>query len=152
MKTFFKRALAVVLAVLMAFPNVSGFTTTAYAATYRNGWQSGPSSSYKSSKYYSNYCKVPITGDNVTDLLAIALSQLGYQEGDSNGSFSGEVSGSSNFTEYNYNLGDLGITYGYEWCASFVSWCLYQSRCTDQGTYSSLGRSHSGDPNYIWTA
>lgn len=106
-----------------------------------------------SGRYYRNYLKVPITGDNRTDVVAIALSQLGYQEGASNGKFSGEVSGRANYVESSYNMGDLGLGYGgsdYPWCASFVSWCLYQSRSTDQATYQSLGRFHVGDYTYIW--
>ncbi|WP_221935830.1 hypothetical protein, partial [Klebsiella pneumoniae] len=90
----------------------------------------------------------PITGDNRTDLVAIALSQLGYQEGASNGNFSGEVSGGANYVEFSYNMGDLGLGYGgsdYPWCASFVSWCLYQSHTTDQNTWKDLGRYHVGD-------
>ena len=152
-KRIFTRTISAVLAVLVA---VSCFVTgslSASAATYRNGAQSGPSSSYKNGKYYKNYLKVPITGDNRTDLLAIALSQLGYQEGASNGAFSGEVSGGQNYVEYSYNMGDLGLGYGgsdYPWCACFVSWCLYQSHCTDQATYKDLARNHSGDYRYIW--
>ena len=46
------------------------------AADYRNGAQSGPSASYAGGRYYRNYKRVPITGDNRTDLIAIALSQL----------------------------------------------------------------------------
>ena len=143
------RLLCLLLVLSLVFTTVS----PALAATYRNGAQSGPSSSYKGGKYYQNYLRVPITGDNRTDLVAIALSQLGYQEGAANGYFSGEVSGRANYVEFSYNMGDLGLGYGgsdYPWCASFVSWCLYQSRCTDQGTYSSLGRYHSGDYTYIW--
>jgi len=145
------RAVSVFLAVLMLMSCASLLVT--FAAEYRNGAQSGPSTSYKNGKYYSNYKRVPITGDNRTDLVAIALSQLGYQEGAANGNFSGEVSGRANYVEFSYNMGDLGLGYGgsdYPWCASFVSWCLYQSRCTNQSTYKDLGRYHSGDTNYIW--
>ena len=143
------RLLCLLLVASLVFTTVS----PALAATYRNGAQSGPSSSYKGGKYYANYLRVPITGDNRTDVVAIALSQLGYQEGASNGYFSGEVSGRANYVEFSYNMGDLGLGYGgsdYPWCASFVSWCLYQSHTTDQGTYSSLGRFHVGDYKYIW--
>ena len=116
---------------------------TVFAATYRNGYQSGPSSSYKNGRYYQNYTRVPLPGDNRTDLIAIALSQLGYQEGAYNGQFSGEVSGGSNYVEYSYNMGDLGLGYGgsdYPWCACFVSWCLYQSHCTDLSGPPACGR------------
>lgn len=151
MKKSLLRAVSVILTVLMLTSSMSHMVTL--AAEYRNGAQSGPSSSYKGGRYYSNYKRVPITGDNRTDIVAVALSQLGYQEGAANGYFSGEVSGRSNYVEFSYNMGDLGLGYGgsdYPWCASFVSWCLYQSRCTDQGTYKSLGRYHSGDYTYIW--
>ncbi len=153
MKKVCTRLTAVVLVLLTVVSCVLCAVVPVAAATYRNGAQSGPSASYAGGRYYSNYKKVPITGDNRTDLLAIALSQLGYQEGASNGAFSGEVSGSANYVEMSYNMGDLGLGYGgsdYPWCASFVSWCLYQSHCTDQGTYKSLGRYHSGDYDYIW--
>lgn len=148
-----KRTVSVLLALLIAVSCLFMAVVPTSAATYRNGAQSGPSTSYKNGKYYKHYLKVPITGDNRTDLLAIALSQLGYQEGASNGAFSGEVSGGQNYVEFSYNMGDLGLGYGgsdYPWCASFVSWCLYQSYCTNQATYKDLGRNHVGDYTYIW--
>lgn len=147
------RALSVLLSLLVVMSCLVVGTLSASAATYRNGAQSGPSSSYKNGRYYQNYLKVPLTGDNRTDILAIALSQLGYQEGASNGAFSGEVSGGQNYVEFSYNMGDLGLGYGgsdYPWCASFVSWCLYQSHATDQATHKDLGRNHIGDYKYIW--
>ncbi len=153
MKKAVKRVLSIILAVVVIASCAYVGMVPASAATYRSGAQSGPSSSYASGKYYGNYLRVPITGDQRTDLIAIALSQLGYQEGASNGAFSGEVSGGANYVEYSYNMGDLGLGYGgsdYPWCASFVSWCLYQSHCTNHATYSSLCRNHSGDYNYIW--
>ncbi|MBQ3073359.1 MAG: InlB B-repeat-containing protein, partial [Ruminococcus sp.] len=152
-KKAFTKVLSTVLALVIALSCMAVAVVPVSAATYRNGAQSGPSTSYKNGKYYKHYQKVPITGDNRTDLVAMALSQLGYQEGAANGNFSGEVSGRANYVEFSYNMGDLGLGYGgsdYPWCASFVSWCLYQSRCTDQGTYSSLGRYHKGDYDYIW--
>ncbi|MBQ9743402.1 MAG: hypothetical protein IJV88_07105 [Ruminococcus sp.] len=153
MKNRLTRTLAAILALLMIVSALAVSTIPASAAVYRNGAQSGPSASYAAGRYYRNYQQVPITGDNRTDLIAIALSQLGYQEGAANGYFSGEISGSANYVEMSYNMGDLGLGYGgsdYPWCASFVSWCLYQSRCTNHATYSSLCRNHSGDYNYIW--
>jgi len=152
-KKFFRRAVSVLLCVLIMVSCLVVAVVPASAATYRNGAQSGPSTSYKNGRYYKNYLKVPITGDNRTDILAIALSQLGYQEGASSGAFSGEVSGGQNYVEFSYNMGDLGLGYGgsdYPWCASFVSWCLYQSHATDQATYKDLGRNHIGDYKYIW--
>ncbi len=149
MRNRFSRLLAVVLAIAV----LASLVVPAAAATYRPGAQSGPSTSYKNGCYYNNFTRVPITGDGRTDVLAIALSQLGYQEGAANGSFSGEVSGRNNYVEFSYNLGEFGLGYGgsdFPWCASFVSWCLYQSRNTDQNTWRDLGRYHVGDYEYIW--
>lgn len=111
------------------------------------------SESYIAGKYYKNLTSLPLTGDNVTDLLAVALSQVGYMEGDTLYDMDGTVAGSNNFTEYNWNMGDFGVGYGtgnYDWCASFVSFCLLQSRCTEQNKLSDWCRNHMGDPEYIW--
>ena len=149
MRKLFSRSLALLLAITL----LVSMAGSALAATYRPGAQSGPSTSYKNGAYYKNYTRVPITGDGRTDVVAIALSQLGYQEGASNGQFSGEVSGRNNYVEFSYNLGEFGLGYGgsdFPWCASFVSWCLYQSHNTDQNTWRDLGRYHVGDYKYIW--
>ena len=119
------------------------------AATYRTGTNS-VSSSYKNSRYYKHFQSITLTGDGVTDTLALALSQLGYQEGDSDGQFSGEVGGGNNYTEFYYNFGQVTPTLSAEWCAAFCSWALYQSHATDQGSYSDWCRDHMGDSNYIW--
>ena len=74
--------------------------------------------SYMSGKYYRRLEQVKLTGDPRTDIVAIAKSQVGYQEGGSDGELSGEVYGGINFTE-------CGAWYGLQdmWCAMFVSWC-----------------------------
>lgn len=86
-----------------------------------------PSSAYKASTYYQNLTKLPRTGDKAFDTVAVALSQLDYREGNSQSAFGGKSAGSGNFTEYNYAFGKIGGTYGYAWCAAFVSWCLEQA-------------------------
>lgn len=85
---------------------------------------SGP---YLSSTYYKNLTNLPRTGDKAFDTVAIALSQLDYREGNSVSALHGQSGGSGNFTEYNYALGQIGGTYGYAWCAAFVTWCLRQA-------------------------
>lgn len=88
--------------------------------------------SYLSSTYYQNLTALPKTGDLAFDTLAIALSQLDYHEGNSTADFGGKnASGSGNYTEYNYALGQIGGTYGYAWCAAFVSFCLEQAGATE---------------------
>lgn len=92
------------------------------------------SSQYVKSPYYENFSKIPLSGDQAADVVAVALSQLGYHEGDSNADLGGlNQKGSRDFVEYNVLYGKLdngqgnGISYGYYWCASFVNWCLRQA-------------------------
>lgn len=122
---------------------------TAEAATYRSA-KNSVSSSYKESRYYDYFSAVKLTGDGVTDLLAVAISQLGYQEGNSAGSYGGESSGSKNYTEYYYNFGMVTDTYSMAWCAAYVSWALYQSQNTNQKSISDMCRNHLGNKTYIW--
>ena len=83
------------------------------------------SNTYRSSTYYKNLTTVTRTGDPAFDAVAVALSQLGYHEGNASSDFGGKnAEGSRNYTEFNYAFGTIGGTYGYAWCASFVSWCL----------------------------
>lgn len=113
----------------------------------------GVSASYAASEYYKKLSEVTLTGDGRADVIAVALSQLGYTESNTSSDFSGTASGRYNYTEYNYNMGSFGLGYGgsgYPWCASFVSFCLLQSGCTDQTSISDWCRSHEGDANYIW--
>ncbi|MBQ7345920.1 MAG: CHAP domain-containing protein [Oscillospiraceae bacterium] len=78
------------------------------------------SEAYSSGKYYQALTEVPLTGDQRADIVNIALSQVGYQEGGSSPLLSGEVYGGVNFTEY-------GAWYGMQdmWCAMFASWCAH---------------------------
>ena len=87
--------------------------------------------SYKSGKYYENLTAIDLSGDEARDVLAIAMSQVGYHEGNSERELDGlGSSGSRDFVEYNVLYGKLdnnqgnGLSYGYYWCASFVNWCL----------------------------
>ena len=83
-----------------------------------------PSAAYRSSTYYQNLKNLPLTGDGAFDTVSLALSQLAYHEGSGTAQLGGSGSSSGNFTEYNYAYGKVGGTYGYAWCAAFVSWCL----------------------------
>lgn len=76
------------------------------------------SSSYSEGKYASALDGVQLSGDGAADLVAVALSQVGYHESNSSKDLSGEASGNGNCTEYGrwYGLQDM-------WCAMFVSWC-----------------------------
>ena len=108
-----KRTGAALLALLIgAAVSVSAVKLEAAALQY-NG-----TASYMSGTYYQALREVCLTGDSRTDMVNIAYSQLGYQEGGSPNQLSGQVYGGVNHTEY-------GAWYGVQdmWCAMFVSWC-----------------------------
>lgn len=86
---------------------------------------------YNSSPYYTALTEYTLTGDERYDVLAVAFTQLGYHEGDTEEEMHGaNPTGTKNFAEYNRIYGKLdngegnGVSYGYSWCAAFVSWCL----------------------------
>lgn len=109
MKSRTKRLIAVALSAVLT---ASLFGGRASALQYTG------TGSYMSGKYYRKLREVKLTGDPRTDIVAIAKSQVGYQEGGSVNQLSGEVYGGVNFTE-------CGAWYGLQdmWCAMFVSWC-----------------------------
>ena len=150
MKRHLPKYISLLLAILFLFPTVGALIPVS-AADYVKGSNSA-SDSYKSSIYYSRLTDVKLTGDGRTDVVAIALSQLGYQESNTSGEFSGLVGGTKNFTEYNYNFGKYNDDdgYGYYWCASFVSFCLLQARCHSYNKLTDWCRNHKGDAKYIW--
>ncbi len=127
-----KKALAATVLFALIITTASGLCTVEISAvteTYQL------SEEYKSSKYYEHLGRIELTGDQATDVLAIALSQLGYHEGDGDADLDGmNASGTKNFVEYNVLYGKLdnqegnGLSYGYAWCAAFVNWCLRQAR------------------------
>ena len=127
-----KRILSFSLAfILLSTALLPGLTPEAQALTY-NG-----SASYQSGKYYRALTEVNLTGDPRTDIVNIARSQVGYQEGGSQNQLSGEVLGSMNFTEY-------GRWYGAQdmWCAMFASWCANVA-----GISTDVIPSHAYTPN-----
>ena len=138
-----KGVVAIVLVLAMAISMCSAFAVSAIendlqpqTETQRVPFEyvtggNKVSESYKNSEFYEKLSKLYITGDQRTDVIAVALTQSGYLESDIPNDFSGTyVGGWKDFTEYNYNMGDWGAGYGYEeslgyamhWCASFVSW------------------------------
>lgn len=85
---------------------------------------------YKTSNYYEQLldARSKLTGDHRYDVILIALSQLGYHEGDSDADMDGwNLEGSGNYVEYNRLFCKLDGIWGYAWCAAFVSWCQYQA-------------------------
>lgn len=107
-----KRIVSIALALAIAVPVGMGLPMRASAVEYEG------TPIYESGKYYRALTQVVLTGDPRTDIVNVALSQVGYQEGGARSQISGEVYGGLNFTEY-------GDWYGAQdmWCAMFVSWC-----------------------------
>ena len=120
---FLALSLSVVICCLMLAP-YSGFNVAQAATVSYSG-----SSSYMGSKYYSQLTQVELTNNQRTNIINVARSQLGYQEGNELGQYSGTVTGSNNFTEFGVwytNHKNPGYNYsGAQWCAMFVSWCAY---------------------------
>lgn len=82
------------------------------------------SEAYRDSVYYQRLCAVPRSGDQRADLVNVALSQVGYHEGDCPEDYGGgNAMGKDNYTEYS------SAFYGMngQWCAMFVSWCARQA-------------------------
>lgn len=84
----------------------------------------GTSEVYRESEYYTRLTDVELTGNYRRDLVAVALSQVGYHEGDSKDDYAGSnLEGTENFIEYaNAYHGMDG-----QWCAMFVTWCARQA-------------------------
>lgn len=129
-----KKICCVCLASLMLFASLPllSLESDAVTPTYY------VSNEYKSSKYYKALKDYKLTGDERYDLVSIALTQYGYHEGNDDSDMSGSnLEGFKNFAEYNRMYGKLdngegnGMSYGYSWCAAFVSWCLRQARVSE---------------------
>lgn len=77
-------------------------------------------SNYVGSKYHKALANVSLTGNYRTDIVNVALSQLGYHEGDSPADYNGaNTSSSENYTEYGRFAGSEST----DWCSEFYSWC-----------------------------
>lgn len=113
MKTVSSKLLgAVAMILVLTFVFASMPVIKADALSYSG------SSSYASGKYYRALTAITLSGVQRADIVAVAKSQVGYQEGSGSSQLSGEVYGGSNYTEYGrwYGMQDM-------WCAMFVSWC-----------------------------
>ena len=87
------------------------------------------SNAYKNSIYYENLSNLKLTDDQATNTVLVALSQVGYHEGNSKSDLNGyNLTGSKNYVEYTRITGPLSgyqnDGYAYAWCSSFVSWSL----------------------------
>lgn len=93
---------------------------------------------YLSGIFYLRLCNVELTGDQRTDIVNIAMSQIGYTEGNSKTAISGLAGGNKNYTEYGLWYDNLYGPDGYQkasWCAMFVSWCASQANIPSSTLY-----------------
>lgn len=91
------------------------------------------SAAYKNGIYYDKLMDVDLTGDLRADIVNIAMSQIGYCEGDNVSHLGGEYEGKKDYTEYGrwYTKNVLSwLTYS-SWCAVFVSWCARVANIPD---------------------
>ena len=132
-----KKLLAILLAALLlaavAAPAVSALEPHGTGIPMRNWLKNDPdyqfSDAYKTSVWYENFTSLELTSNDRNNILRIAVSQLGYHEGDSAKDFDGmNKNGSSNYIEYARLLVPHYNDNAYEWCACFVNWCLNQAR------------------------
>ena len=110
------------------------------------------SQGYIAGGYYDRLLEYEATGDMRYDTVAIALTQLGYHEGDSDDDFDGlNLEGDRNYVEYNRMYGQVdnnegnGVSYGYAWCAAFVTWSLRQARVPFNSAINSISCSGMTD-------
>ena len=138
-----------VLAIVLALATLLTLLVAPVSATsYRpNASGNGASSSYQSGKYYQYLQNITLTGDKRTDVIAVALSQMGYQEGSSSSNLSGMNGGSSNYTEF---MTHVYANQSLEWCAAFCAWSLYQSQATNHTGYNYYYRANQGKSGYHW--
>lgn len=132
-----KKLLAILLATLLlasaALPAASALEPHGTGIPMRNWLKNDPnyqfSDAYKTSVWYENFTSLELTSNDRNNILRIAVSQLGYHEGDSAKDFDGmNKSGSGNYIEYARLLVPHYNDNAYEWCACFVNWCLNQAR------------------------
>lgn len=143
------RILAAFFAAVMILSFMTFFTYGASAVTPTYS----VSNAYKKSQFYKNLTSYKLTGDERYDVLSIAMTQHGYHEGNDDSDMGGSNrDGYKNFAEYNRMYGKLdngegnGLSYGYSWCAAFVSWCLRQARVPKEtvDTFVSCSRAVKG--------
>lgn len=133
MKLLARILAAAIMAAMTAFPVWAGVDYEAdpsEEAAYLSAVGAySHTSAYISSKYYTQLQNTHLTGNYATDLVAVALSQVGYHEGDNTADYNGlNENGSDNYCEYNRNYWGSDV-HGrdYAWCAVFISWCAREA-------------------------
>ena len=87
------------------------------------------SEAYKTSVWCENFSLLDLGRNDRNNVLRIAVSQLGYHEGNSTADYHGKnTQGTGNYMEYGRLLVPNWNNNSYDWCACFVNWCLNQAR------------------------
>ncbi len=132
----FKKSLAALLAGLLlgASATVTASALEPHGTGIKmRGWLTNNpsyqfSEAYKTSVWYENFTALELGANDRNNVLRIAISQLGYHEGNSSADFHGRnTSGSGNYIEYARLLTPNWNDNSYDWCACFVNWCLNQA-------------------------
>ena len=130
-----KKIVAIILTALLLF----SFVLCAHALTahgngikIRNNWNENSTSykfsdGYKTSVWYHNFSQLELTKNHRNNVLKIALSQLGYHEGEAGDYSGGNFKSSANCTEYARIYSKTYENHCFDWCATFVNWCLNQA-------------------------
>ena len=88
-------------------------------------------SAYKSSKFYSQLMALHLKSNARDNLVNVAMSQLGYTEGNRYGQWGGTSGGGNNYTEYGMwfykHVSKAWDYYAGAWCCMFVSWCANEA-------------------------
>lgn len=147
-----KKPLAAFLAGLLLTASASTAATVSVSALephgtglkVRNWLVNDPdytfSADYRSSVWYQNFTTLQLGENDRNNVLRIAVSQLGYHEGDSAHDFDGmNRNGTGNFMEYGRLLIPHYNNNSYDWCACFVNWCLNQARFDKASSEISCG-------------
>lgn len=117
MKRCVKRFAAFLLAAAML--STAAAPAVAVTPNYR------VTSAFAGSRYYRQLTGLELTGNYRADLINIALTQVGYHEGEAARDRDGmNMTSGGNWTEYGYYC----ECDGFAWCAMFVSWCARQAQ------------------------
>ena len=122
MKRTIKSLVAVLCVLALVFSSASAYALVPFYV----GTPAEPSEAFANSKYYDRLVSVQLTGDMAYDIVNVALSQVGYHEGNSFADLDGEnKSGYADYNEYSYWWDGVPNR---AWCAAFINYCARQAQ------------------------
>lgn len=96
---------------------------------------------YNTSPFAKALSQVILTGNYREDVIRIALSQVGYHEGNGEADFAGNnQKGNKDYTEYGRRLDSVGSA----WCSEFASWCIRMAGVPELAVANSRSANVSG--------